>query len=117
MAEIPTMECSQCGGSGCAWEPPAPACGFCDGTGRIPRPPLAPDEIAALPDWTRIIVEWLTIEPPHDYCTSLIQSCITHRRSGFMIFWTDIPEAAANYPAGRPSRASRVWLAEEHNER
>lgn len=61
MAEIPTMECESCNGLGgfltlvgrsIAGRRPCP---HCNGAGRIPRPPLTPDEIAALPDGARVV--------------------------------------------------------------
>lgn len=51
MAEIPTMECPECAGSGDGDEADEHrGCHFCDSAGRIPRPPLTPEQIAALPD-------------------------------------------------------------------
>lgn len=60
MAEIPTMACPAC--SHLPFEEPhgfgaSAGCLTCDGTGRIPRRPLTPDEIAALPDGARVV--WL----------------------------------------------------------
>lgn len=63
MAEIPTMACPDgCeAGRFCAGDDPAPhyvECERCNGTGRIPRPPLTPDEIAALPDGAVLDVDY-----------------------------------------------------------
>lgn len=61
MNEIPTMECRACGGRGSAVATPqmdgtVRPCHRCDGTGRVPRPPLSLDEIAALPEGARVVV-------------------------------------------------------------
>lgn len=67
MAEVPTMACFTCKGNrwlakfrGLGQDPASEQvdCPACTGTGRIPRQPLTPDEIAALPDGARVVVEW-----------------------------------------------------------
>lgn len=58
MAEIPTMACPECMGSGRVDDLPDAyyPCPECRESGRIPRPPMTPDEIAALPDGARVVV-------------------------------------------------------------
>ena len=68
-ASIPTMPCPECGGAGELAEHASDCgaygaccggigveCESCLGTGRIPRPPLTPAEVAALPDGARVVV-------------------------------------------------------------
>lgn len=62
MTEIPTMECERCDGTGIArrveegWGVVRERCYVCDGTGRVQRPPLTPEQVAALPDGARVVV-------------------------------------------------------------
>lgn len=58
MAEprIPTMPCPECAGLGSFYDRPEP-CERCGETGRVERPPLTPDQIAALPDGALVVIQ------------------------------------------------------------
>lgn len=95
MTEIPTMECPECRGTGRVDDLPDAyyPCPQCSGTGSIPRPPLTPDEIAALPDGARVV-----IEDTHPRCL----------RRGVVTSDADRDAALRLVRAG-----CRAWLAEE----
>lgn len=65
MAEIPTMACPECDGRPLRMNENCTTygCTDCDGTGRIPRPPLTAEEIAALPDGARVVVDYDDVAP------------------------------------------------------
>lgn len=61
-AAIPTMPCPECDGCGDLAMVGRKAlfrfqCPDCYGAGRIPRPPLTTDQVDALPDGARVVVQ------------------------------------------------------------
>lgn len=80
MTEIPTMACDAPGcRNGIAPRPNdcrALPCTHCHGTGLVHRPPLTPDEIAALPDGVKVVVDFdgdvftATVRPTAGACFS-----------------------------------------------
>lgn len=61
MAEIPTMPCPECAGLGSFYDRPE-ACERCDETGRVDRPPLTPEEVAAVDVPAQVITAGATGE-------------------------------------------------------
>ena len=82
--------------------PPWP-CVHCDATGRIPRPPLTPDQVAALPDGARVVVR-----APGDW---LLPVTARIRQSGK---YAGMPVyRRVSKESWRKLQPGRVWLAED----